>query len=488
MTERTVTFEGKQYTIEQKCEDQELINLLIEKNKLEKKGGYKLGCSSEDSYTVGKEIASGAFNTVYKIGNEKVIRLSELNRLEQHVIQVSEPGFLETYKKKNSSEFTEAERIVLQNHVKTTTEKLIDNTFSGLFLQAYLNSCANICKVYEFGYLSDDENNPKYIYAVLEELKTHDMFDFVDSAKVWRNESNMKICINFIKGVFDAIVCMHEQGYAHLDIKLENVGSTELVSTELVSTELVSTELVKPDKFKLFDFDMSLFFEPNNSEISCNNGTPGYMAPEIIKHGQASIKSDVYSLSILILFVFFSFEARLDDYPFGTNVTLNYKNKATAFEKYIKNKKEKNINDPSIKDATFKRDICNLVSNMSKNELSSRITSLEAKTEFIKISDDFLGIPQPTDAAATKGSELKLPPISLSSSPAQLSPSVSSIPVNLPPLKRGGKSRKIKRNRIQKRSIKRTKSGNFITNYTITKNVKQSYNRRRRRRFKHLLN
>jgi hypothetical protein len=63
-----------------------------------------------------------------------------------------------------------------------------------------------------------------------------------------------------------------------------------------------------------------------------------------------------------------------------------------------------------------------------------------------------------------------------------------SVEEDIPPPPNGGggrNSRKLKR--TQKRSIKRRKSYNFIPNYTITRNAKQTYNRRRRRRFKRIL-
>jgi serine/threonine protein kinase len=302
-----------------------------------------------------------------------------------------------------------------------------------------------------------------------------------------------------------------------LDIKLENIGSTEFIEENL--------QIIEPKKFRLFDFDMSLFFENKESNIKFSGGTPGYAAPEIINGGVAYIKSDVYSLSILISFVFFKSEGTGKlKVPFTSAVSEFFNKKAIKLNTDIENK---NINDPSIKRDTFKRDMYILISQMSKIELSDRITSKDAREEFIKISNNFLGISQPTDAAdtdttadtadtaataaaadtaamdtantaaaaATREAKIKLPQLPLALSPrspqSSTSPSSASTAVTkLPPiqLKRGGKSRKIRRNRIQKRSIKRSKSVNIITNYTITKNVKQSYNRRRRRRFKHILN
>ncbi|XP_044460481.1 cysteine-rich receptor-like protein kinase 8 [Mangifera indica] len=54
---------------------------------------------------------------------------------------------------------------------------------------------------------------------------------------------------------------------------------------------------------KISDFGMAKLFEMDQSQGDANQvvGTFGYMAPEYIKHGRFSVKSDIYSFGILIL-------------------------------------------------------------------------------------------------------------------------------------------------------------------------------------------
>eukprot|EP01101_Sappina_pedata_P002036 TRINITY_DN1226_c0_g1_i2.p1 TRINITY_DN1226_c0_g1~~TRINITY_DN1226_c0_g1_i2.p1 ORF type:complete len:378 (+),score=195.70 TRINITY_DN1226_c0_g1_i2:49-1182(+) len=91
---------------------------------------------------------------------------------------------------------------------------------------------------------------------------------------------------------------VHKLKYTHRDIKLENV-------------------LFNPDNWevKLIDFGMCTKFSDYNHNLDCELvGSPGYIAPEIlgkISGGYNGIKSDVYSLGVLLytcLFGLFPFK------------------------------------------------------------------------------------------------------------------------------------------------------------------------------------
>jgi len=96
----------------------------------------------------------------------------------------------------------------------------------------------------------------------------------------------------------DIVDQVHQIHYTHRDIKLENV-------------------LFNPENWdvKLIDFGMCTRFNDYNHNIDCELvGSPGYIAPEIlgrISGGYNGIKSDVYSLGVLLytcLFGLFPFK------------------------------------------------------------------------------------------------------------------------------------------------------------------------------------
>ena len=76
----------------------------------------------------------------------------------------------------------------------------------------------------------------------------------------------------------------HNQQVAHLDLKPANVLVTST------------------GQCKLADFGCSRKFEKDQmlNVEACPPGTPGYQAPELLKERQVHLKSDIYSLGIMI--------------------------------------------------------------------------------------------------------------------------------------------------------------------------------------------
>lgn len=73
---------------------------------------------------------------------------------------------------------------------------------------------------------------------------------------------------------------VHEAGYMHLDFKPENI--------------LVTRNAV----VRLIDFDMALPLPDKPIKLSKNPGTPGYMAPEQLKHEPIDGRADIFAFGV----------------------------------------------------------------------------------------------------------------------------------------------------------------------------------------------
>ncbi|KAG2556763.1 serine/threonine-protein kinase Nek11-like isoform X1 [Panicum virgatum] len=91
-------------------------------------------------------------------------------------------------------------------------------------------------------------------------------------------------CYRIIKGICQGLHFLHEERISHLDLKPANV--------------LLGAHM-EP---KITDFGLSRLLDGNQSTIFTMNlfGTPGYIAPELIDKQKISLKSDIFSLGIII--------------------------------------------------------------------------------------------------------------------------------------------------------------------------------------------
>ena len=86
----------------------------------------------------------------------------------------------------------------------------------------------------------------------------------------------------FARKLYDVISMLSERRIIHRDIKLENI---------LMSSNTCDFE------FKLADFGLACFIDKYHKTCS---GSPGYMAPEILRNKGYSVKADVFSAGVVI--------------------------------------------------------------------------------------------------------------------------------------------------------------------------------------------
>lgn len=143
----------------------------------------------------------------------------------------------------------------------------------------------NIIKLYDF--FIDKEN---YYHFVLEYCEYGNFADFIHGKKL--KEKYAKV---FMIQIRDAIKYLYENKILHRDLKPQNI-------------------LISDNNFiKLCDFGFAKIFDDENYLIQTICGTPIYMAPEIIKHNNYSVKSDLWSIGIIL------YELLFGKYPYKAN-------------------------------------------------------------------------------------------------------------------------------------------------------------------------
>ena len=129
----------------------------------------------------------------------------------------------------------------------------------------------HIVEVIEYG----DEKKPRYIVMELLENRTAQL---IHACKSW-GEAQRKADITVQVG--RALEHVHNHGYLHRDLCAGNI----LVNEE-GEAKLIDFGLAAPAEAKLVQ--------------DWRAGTPSYMAPELIRTGQSSCQTDIYSLGVIL--------------------------------------------------------------------------------------------------------------------------------------------------------------------------------------------
>jgi serine/threonine protein kinase len=182
-----------------------------------------------------------------------------------------------------------------QKAIKITHSHLsasqIKNEINGFLIQSYLKrelQCSeNIIDVYEFGNFVLKGKNHSGAYAILEPFDTS-LSQYLKEAEGEHPDPNLKTNLKIIfKGIFEGLQCLHSNDFVHLDIKPDNVGLKRTSNSYIT---------------KLFDFGLTQNMKtlPKNSL----RGSPGYVDPFYVKSRTPTLKSDIYSVGIILYEIF----------------------------------------------------------------------------------------------------------------------------------------------------------------------------------------
>ena len=119
-----------------------------------------------------------------------------------------------------------------------------------------------------------------YYYLVTEEMHGGELFDRV----VLKSYYNEKEARDATKIILEALEYCHIKKVAHRDLKPEN---------------LLLQNQEDDSKLKLADFGFAKRTNDNDSGLTTQCGTPGYVAPEILEGKVYGTKADVWSIGVI---------------------------------------------------------------------------------------------------------------------------------------------------------------------------------------------
>ena len=135
----------------------------------------------------------------------------------------------------------------------------------------------SVVRVYDFG------TGEGRLYCAMERVEGSDLAEYVRE----RGPISERETVMLLRALTDALGCVSEAGLLHRDIKPRNVILRE---DDLSTPVLVDFGLAKQPE------DRSL---TKTGELI---GTPGYMAPEVLKGERPTVRSDLFALGLLARF------------------------------------------------------------------------------------------------------------------------------------------------------------------------------------------
>jgi len=209
------------------------------------------------------------------MGN-KIHKASDVTR-EYDLKEILGTGSFATVKRaiKKSDKKEYAIKIIKKSKLKPEELAVVHDEVEIMHKVAHPN-CAKLYDMFE---------NKKKVFMVLELLSGGELFDRI-VAKLSYSE---KEASDLIRSIADAIKYLHSIGVVHRDLKPENL-----------IYESEQTEMIK-----ITDFGLAKFAKNVKMETAC--GTPGYVAPEVLKGDAYGPPVDLWSLGVILFILLCGF-------------------------------------------------------------------------------------------------------------------------------------------------------------------------------------
>lgn len=141
-------------------------------------------------------------------------------------------------------------------------------------------------------------DTPKNLYMVLELLTGGELFErIVDKGQYSERQASQ-----LIRDIATAIKYLHSVGIVHRDLKPEN---------------LIYRNEDDDSAIKITDFGLAKYLEGSDAQMTTACGTPGYVAPEILKNDPYDKAVDLWSLGVILYILLCGFPPFYDENAAG---------------------------------------------------------------------------------------------------------------------------------------------------------------------------
>ncbi len=138
----------------------------------------------------------------------------------------------------------------------------------------------------------------EYVHLILEYLKGGELFDRIQAKGGFSEADAARI----MSRLLEVVAFCHNKGVIHRDLKPENIILTQASNAYHVRD--TDSDL----NFKIVDFGLATQIEASK-DLTLVCGSPGYVAPEILRHEGYNLKADVFSCGV-ILYALYTREAK----------------------------------------------------------------------------------------------------------------------------------------------------------------------------------